>query len=67
MIIKTDEFELEIFQGADVYFGSKKTGQTFKKWSEIDESTRAGLERIVEQAETLIRDSENLLVLRTAS
>lgn len=61
MIIKTDEFELEISQGDEVYLGSKKRGQTFKKWSEIDEDIRIGLEGIVKQAEILGKTSEKLL------
>jgi hypothetical protein len=32
MIIKTDTFELEISDGTGVYFGSKTSGQLFRKW-----------------------------------
>jgi hypothetical protein len=31
MKIKTDKFELEISNGINVYFGSKTSGQIFKK------------------------------------
>jgi hypothetical protein len=62
MLIKTDKFELEISQGVNVYIGSRKTGQTFKKWADIDDDAKAGLERIVKQAERLIKHSEELLL-----
>jgi len=61
MIIKTNEFELEIFQGTDVYFGSRKTGQTFKKWDDIDDNTKVGLEKITEHVKSLGKYSEDLL------
>jgi len=61
MIIKTNDFELEIFQGSEVYLGSKKRGQTFKKWSEIDDNVKVGLENIMKQAEGLVKTSEKLL------
>jgi len=31
MIVKTENFELEISAGTDVYFGSRTSGQIFKK------------------------------------
>jgi hypothetical protein len=62
MIIKTNDFELEIFQGSEVYLGSKKRGQTFKKWSEMDENIRVGLESIMKQTESLLKTSEELLL-----
>jgi len=65
MIIKTDEYELEISQGTDVYIGSKKRGQAFKKWSEIDDNVKVGLERIAKQAESLVKYSEELLFTAT--
>jgi len=61
MIIKTNGFELEISQGAEVYLGSKATGQTFKKWSDIDEDIKVSLEGIIKQAESLVKHSEALL------
>ena len=61
MIIKTNEFELEIFQGTEVYFGSRKTGQTFKKWDDIDDNTKVGLGKIMELAKSLGKYSEDLL------
>jgi hypothetical protein len=65
MIIKTDEYELEISQGTDVYIGSKERGQAFKKWSEIDDNVKVGLERIAKQAESLVKYSEELLFTKT--
>ena len=65
MIIKTDEYELEISQGKDVYIGSKERGQAFKKWSEIDDNVKVGLERIAKQAESLVKYSEELLFKAT--
>jgi hypothetical protein len=65
MIIKTNEFELEIFQGADVYLGSRKSGQTFKKWSEIDEDVKIEFEKIAEQAENLVKHAKKLLSTTT--
>ena len=65
MIIKTDEYELEIFQGTDVYIGSKERGQAFMKWSEIDNDVKIGLERIAKEAESLVKYSEELLFTPT--
>ena len=62
MIIKTNEFELEITQGADIYLGSRKTGQIFKQWDEVTENVRVELKSIVEQAEKLAKYSEELLL-----
>ena len=65
MIIKTDGYELEISQGTDVYIGSKERGQAFKKWSEIDNNVKVGLERIAKEAESLVKYSEELLLTKT--
>ena len=62
MIIKTDGFELEVSQDSDVYLGSKNVGQIFRKWSEIDDVARIGLEKIRKEAERLIRQTEGLIV-----
>lgn len=62
MLIKTDEFELEISKGGDIYLGSLKKGQTFLKWSDLDESIKTELETIISKAKRLIMDSENLLL-----
>ncbi len=65
MIIKTDGYELEISHGTDVYVGSIKRGQAFKKWSEIDNNVKIGLERIAKEAESLVKYSEELLFTET--
>ncbi len=65
MIIKTDGYELEISQGTDIYIGSKERGQAFKKWSEIDDNMKVGLERIAKEAESLVKYSEELLFTTT--
>ena len=65
MIIKTDGYELEISQGTDVYVGSRKRGQAFKKWTEIDNDVKIGLERIAKEAESLVKYSEELLFTET--
>ncbi len=44
MIIKTENFELEISNGTDVYFGSKTSGQIFKKLEEFKEEEKLHLE-----------------------
>ena len=35
MIVKNEDFELEISIGTDAYFGSKTSGQNFKKWDDL--------------------------------
>ncbi len=67
MIIKTDGYELEISKGSEVYLGSIKRGQTFKKWSELDNHVKSGLERIAKEAESLVKYSEELLFTETNS
>jgi len=62
MIIKTDKFELEISNGINVYFGSKRSGQIFKKWDEFKEEEKRQLEIIQNAAEKLLKESETLLV-----
>jgi hypothetical protein len=66
MVIKTDGFELEISQDSDVYLGSKTAGQIFKKWSEIDDDAKVGLEKIRKEAEILVRRSEGLILTANA-
>ena len=66
MIIKTDGFELEVSKDSNVYLGSKNAGQIFKKWSEIDDDAKLGLEKIRKEAESLIRQSEGLILSANA-
>ncbi len=62
MIIKTEKFELEISNGTDVYFGSKTSGQIFKKWEEFKEEEKLKLQMIQDTAEKLLIESEALLL-----
>ena len=61
MIIKTEDFELEIYTGADVYFASKKLGQNFKKWDDLEENEKLKLEIIQKKVEKLILESKEIL------
>ena len=58
MIIKTENFELEISNGTDVYFGSKTSGQIFKKWEEFKDDEKRQIELIQNTKENLLRSSE---------
>ncbi len=62
MIIKTVNFELEISNGVNVYFGSKRSGQIFKKWDEFKEEEKRQLKIIQNAAEKLLKESGTLLV-----
>ena len=64
MIIKNDQFELEISRGSTVYLGSRKNGQTFKKWAEINDDLKVELESIMKQADSLLKYSEGLLFMK---
>ena len=62
MIVKTENFELEISAGTDVvYFGSKTSGQIFKKWNDFEDSEKLRLVIIQEKVEKLILESEQML------
>lgn len=67
MIIKNDQFELEIYPGSTVYLGSRKKGQTFTKWDEIDENRKVELERIMKQVDILLKYSEGLLFMTSST
>jgi len=58
MIIKNEIFELEISEGIGVYFGSKASGQHFKKWEDFKEEEKRQLEMIQQTIESLLRTSE---------
>jgi hypothetical protein len=62
MIIKTEEFELEISVGTDVYFGSRASGQIFKKWDDLEDDEKLGLKNILNKVHHLILESEGLLL-----
>ncbi len=61
MIIKTEDFELEISTGTDVYFASKKLGQNFKKWDDLEDNEKLKLGIIQKKVERLILESKEIL------
>ena len=61
MIIKTENFELEISTGNDIYFASNKLGQNFRKWDDLEENEKFKLEIIQEKVKKLISESEEIL------
>ncbi len=62
MIIKTDNSELEISIGTDVYLGSRASGQIFKKWDDFEDNQKLRLEIILKKVEALIFESEKMLL-----
>jgi hypothetical protein len=62
MIIKTEDFELEISIGRDVYFGSRTSGQIFKKWDDLKNDEKLELRNILQKVQHLILESEGLLL-----
>jgi hypothetical protein len=62
MIIKSENSELEISIGTDVYLGSSATGQIFKKWDEFEDNQKVRLEIILKKVEELIFESEKMLL-----
>ena len=62
MIIKTEDSELEISIGTDVYLGSKASGQIFKRWDDFEDNQKVRLEIILKKVEALIYESEKMLL-----
>jgi len=62
MIIKTENSELEISIGTDVYLGSRVSGQIFKKWDDFEDNQKLRLEIILKKVEKLIFESEKMLL-----
>jgi hypothetical protein len=62
MIIKTENSELEISIGTDVYLGSRTSGQIFKKWVDFEDHQKLKLEIILKKVEELIYESEKMLL-----
>ena len=62
MIIKTEESELEISIGTDVYLGSRASGQIFKKWDDFEDNQKLKLEIMLKKVEDLIFESEKMLL-----
>ena len=65
MIIKTDTFELEISHGTGVYFGSKTTGQLFRRWEEFEEEEKQHIKMIQDSVKKLLLESESILLAET--
>jgi len=62
MIIKTENSELEISIGTDVYLGSRASGQIFKKWDDIEDNQKVRLEILLKKVEELLFESEKMLL-----
>ena len=62
MIIKTENSELEISIGTDVYLGSRASGQIFKKWDDFEDNQKLKLENILKKVEELLFESEKMLL-----
>ncbi len=60
MIIKNEKYELEIFNGIEVYFGSKTSGQVFKKWEDFKEEEKQQIEMLLNTVENLLESSEKM-------
>jgi hypothetical protein len=58
MIIKNDKYELEISDKIGVYFGSKTSGQHFKRWEDLKEDEKRQIEMIQNNVENLLKSSE---------
>lgn len=58
MIIKNDRYELEISEGNGVYFGSKSSGQHFRKWEDFKEEEKRQIKMIQHAVENLLKTSE---------
>lgn len=65
MIIKNEKFELEISNGIDVYFGSKTSGQVFKKWEDLRKEEKQKIEMIQNVVENLLKTSEKMFEINS--
>jgi hypothetical protein len=61
LIIKSEDFELEISTGTDVYFASKTLGQIFIKWDDFEDNQKLRLEILQKEVEKLILESKEIL------
>jgi len=62
MIIKINDSELEISNNSEVYLGSKKTGQIFKNWGDLNETSKKKLCELQAQAQILVNQSREILI-----
>jgi hypothetical protein len=61
LIFKGEDFEIEIFTGTDVYFASKKLGQIFIKWNDLENNERLRLEILQKKVEKLLLEAKEIL------
>ena len=61
MVIKSEDFELEVSKGNDVYFASKFKGQIFKKWDELEDNVKLLLEVLKKRIDKLILEAQENL------
>jgi hypothetical protein len=62
MIVKNEDFELEISIGTDIYFGSKTSGQNFKKWDDLTNNEKFRLESLHKKIEKLIVEYKEIFL-----
>lgn len=62
MIVKNEDFELEISIGTDIYFGSKTSGQNFKKWDDLTDNEKFRLESLHKKIEKLIVEYKEIFL-----
>ena len=62
MIIKNEKFELEISNGIEIYFGSRTSGQVFKKWEDFKDEEKQQIELIQNAIEKLLKKSEKIFL-----
>ena len=60
MIIKTENFELEISTGNDIYFASKTEGQIFKKWDDLENNEKLKLKNLHKKVEKIVLESKKI-------
>lgn len=64
MIIKNEKYELEISNGIQVYFGSKTSGQVFKKWEDFKEEEKQQIELMLSTVENMLKTSEKMFGIK---
>lgn len=61
MIIKSTNFEIEVFEGTDVYFASESLGQIFKEWDDLEDNEKLILKILQDRIERLILELKEIL------
>jgi hypothetical protein len=62
MIIKNEKYELEISEETGFYFGSRVSGQLFRKWEDCKEEEKQRIEMIRNEVEELLKTSEKIFL-----